>query len=166
MKNWKEIIFSEKDKYSFKPEVQIILFGLLVCLASLVVTDVSFFGHKTTAIFDIWTLVHVATGAVLGYFAIIMRGMKFHHPIMLLLLISFGWEIAEHYIELSNLPYLSEWFGGQESIENRLIADQIAVVLGFFLIKWNPKFLPVALFIAVGILAVHIGLGDSMYFFK
>lgn len=163
---WKEIIALEKSAYSFKPETQIIFFGLLICLSSWLITDVALFGHKSVAIFDIWTLAHVSIGAVVGYFAIVLRSIEFHHPIMLLLLIFFGWEIIEHYIEISHIAYLSEWFGGQENILNRLIGDQIAIVLGFLLIKQKPSFFPLALLLAVGILAFHIFTGNSMYLFQ
>ena len=138
---WKEIIALEKSIYSFRPEIQIIFFGLLICLSSWLITDIKLFGHKSTSIFDIWTLAHISIGAVVGYFAIILRSVEFHHPIMLLLLIFFGWEIVEHYIEISNIMYLSDWFGGQENILNRLVGDQVAIVLGFLLIKQKPTLL-------------------------
>lgn len=163
---WKEIIALEKSIYSFRPEIQIIFFGLLICLSSWLITDIKLFGHKSTSIFDIWTLAHISIGAVVGYFAIILRSVEFHHPIMLLLLIFFGWEIVEHYIEISNIMYLSDWFGGQENILNRLVGDQVAIVLGFLLIKQKPSFLPLAVLLAGSVLVFHLAIGNSMYLFQ
>ena len=110
-----EIVFTEKDKYSYRPELQIVGFGVLVCLVTWVISDLALFGHKSTAIFDVWTLTHIAAGAVLSYVAILMRRIDLQHPIMFLLLLSFGWEIVEHYVEISNIAYLSDWFAGEEN---------------------------------------------------
>lgn len=162
----RNIVFSEKDKYSFRPEVQIIGFGLLICLAAWIIGDAKLFGHKSVAIFDIWTFTHVAAGAVLSFVAILMRHIDLHHPIMLLLIMVLGWEVVEHYLEISQLQYVSSWFAGEETIMNRLVADQIAAVAGFLLIKWRPQLLPFFLVIAGGILGLHLCLGSSMYFFN
>ncbi len=166
MKSWREVIFSEKDHYSFRPEIYLILMGLMISLVAWVISDINLFGHKQDSIFDIWTITHVATGAVLAYFTISLRSVNFHHPIMLLLLVSFGWEIIEHYIELSDISFLANWFAGEETFLNRLIADQIAVVLGFLLIKWEPRLLFPALLVALAILFVHVWVGDSMFLYQ
>ena len=140
--------------------------GLMVSLVAWVISDVSLFGHKQNSIFDVWTITHIATGAVLAYITISLRVINFHHPIMLLLLVSFGWEIIEHYIELSEIAVVSSWFAGQESFFNRLIADQVAVIFGFLLIKWEPRLLLPAMLVALGILGLHIWTGDSMFLYR
>lgn len=163
--NWREIVFTEKDQYSFKPEITIVVLGLLISVVAWLITDLQFFGHKSQSLFDVWTLAHVAIGMVISYATIAFRIFKFHHPIMLLLCIMLFWEVIEHYIEISNLGFISLWFGGEESVVNRLITDQIAVVLGFLLIKWRPRLLTAAIVIALGVLCVHVYVGDSMFLF-
>ena len=48
-------------------------------------------------------------------------------------------EILEQYLEIRGTAIISDWFAGEESIVNRLIADQLSVVTGFVLIKYKPK---------------------------
>jgi len=166
LKKYVEIVAIEGEQFSFRPEVQIVLFGLLVCLTAWIISDVQLFGHKSMAIFDVWTISHVVTGAVLSYVAIAMRSINLQHPIMLLLVVSLSWEIVEHYIEAAELAALSNWFAGEEILLNRLVADQVAVVSGFYLIKKYPKALLSCMAIGLGILILHIWLGSSMYFFN
>lgn len=162
-----EIIFSERKKYTFKPELFILFFGFLLCIVAWLTTEnLNLFGHKSTSIFDIWTFAHISTGAILSVIIISLRKVNIHHPIILLLLISSTWEIIEHYLETIGIPVIENWFGGQETLINRLIGDQLSLVIGFTIIKYKPKLFPFALVIALGILFLHIFLGDSMYFFR
>ena len=72
-----------KNKYTFKPESFILLFGFLICLVAWITIDnINFFGHKSNSIFDIWTIVHISTGAVLSFFIIGLRSFNIHHPII------------------------------------------------------------------------------------
>ena len=167
MKESLEIIHSEKNNFSFKPETYILLFGLLICLVAwLTIEKLNLFGHKSNSIFDIWTIVHISTGAALGFVMIGLQKFKIHHPIILLLLISSTWEIVEHYLEIKGPPTIANWFAGEESLLNRLFADQLSLVVGFALVKYKPMIFPFALAISLTILIAHIILGDSMYFFK
>ncbi|MDC1205417.1 DUF2585 family protein [Candidatus Pacebacteria bacterium] len=171
MKNWiREIsktIALERNTYSFKPEFYIIFFGLLISLtAALTSEDIILFGHKSRSVFDVWSIAHIATGAILGAFVVGLRRHNIHHPIILLLLISSSWEIVEHYLEIMNAGIIPQWFGGEESVINRLVADQLSIVVGFAAFKYKPKILPFALLIAFIVLSAHIALGDSMYLFN
>jgi len=170
MKNWAkaaiEIIFSEKNNYSFKPEAYIIFFGLLISITAAIISDdLLLFGHKSISVFDIWSFSHVTTGMILAAFVLSLRQHSIHHPIILLLLLSSSWEIVEHYLEAINTGIIPDWFAGEESIFNRLVADQVSIVIGFALFKYKPRLFPIALIASTAVLIIHLVVGNSMYFF-
>ncbi|MFC1600070.1 DUF2585 family protein [Patescibacteria group bacterium] len=162
-----DTVFAEKKEHSFKPEINILIFGLLICLVAwLTIENLNLFGHKSNSIFDVWTLSHIATGAVISFFVIGFRKINVKNPIILVLLLSSCWEIVEHYLEIMGPEAVANWFAGEESLMNRLVADQLSLVVGFVIIKARPKLFPLMLVISAGILILHIILGDSMYFFN
>ncbi len=166
IKNFIQSITKEKQNYNFKPEILILFFGFIICITAwLTIPELRLFGHKSKSIFDTWTIVHIATGSVLGFFIINLRKNNIHNPVIFLLLISSTWEIIEHYLEIGGPTEIAKWFAGEETLLNRLIADQISLVLGFTLVKFKPGIFPIALIISLGIFILHIFLGNSMFFF-
>lgn len=159
----KSILMNERHNYNFLPE-----FLLMVILTSLIGAvylsiPVEIWGFKDVAVFDVWTFEHVASGMVISSFAISQRKW-FFHPIALTLLISFGWEMVEHYIETQSYPLLMDWFAGTEHWANRIVADQLAVLIGFTLVKAFPEKLFWARMFSFVFVLGHIVLGTSMYF--
>jgi hypothetical protein len=64
----------------------------------------------------------------------ISRGLKTKISFLLVLMIALLWENLEHYIELGlfgkNIAY---WFQGVEHWSNRLISDNVLVLLGWYI---------------------------------
>jgi len=164
----KSIIQRERYQYNFLPEVQLMIFlGLVLTLSYCVLpifgSSVKVWGYKDEAIFDIWTVEHVASGMGVAYFAILQRKW-FHHPIALLILICVFWELTEHYLETQSFEALMFWFAGTEHWMNRILSDQLAVLLGFTIIKAFPQLISHARVFSICFVGLHIWLGSSMYF--
>jgi len=108
-------------------------------------------GFKTEAAFDVWSAEHLMMGISLACAVqIIIKALSRNEAIsetlktkitfMLVLLIALLWETVEHYIELGLLgDRIAYWFYGQEHWSNRLIADNIMVMLGWFIYTKNNK---------------------------
>ena len=97
-------------------------------------------GHKTTAIFDIWSVVHFLTGCGLAYpMATLSQRFKLgeREKIALVLLISAIWELVEIYLELGTIggEAVQFWFQGVEHPLNRIFGDQILLLLGYLLTR-------------------------------
>jgi hypothetical protein len=106
-------------------------------------------GFKTEAAFDVWSLEHLLSGIATAAFADLFI-KKFFHPdnlrpgqrlalvFILTLLAAVFWECCEHYIEAGVLPgsigaAVTYWFQGVEHWTNRIIADNLMVLLGAFI---------------------------------
>lgn len=104
-------------------------------------------GCKTQAFFDIWSFEHLLSGLSIGMICI--NYIKFNYSkykiskndqskleIILILMCCFAWEMIEHYLELgicgNRVKY---WFYGQEHWTNRLLSDNIIVILGYLICK-------------------------------
>ena len=163
-KQTNQLVEREKYDYNFVPEtILVVLYTLAILLVALF-SDVSLFGNKQTAIFDFWFLVHVLTGATVSVVLFRLRYFKLHNPIILLLLISVQWEVLEVYIEGGLLgEYLTHWFGGVEHFFNRFLGDQLAMLLGFTLIKARPYWYPYVLSVELLFVGFHIWVGDSTF---
>ena len=164
----KSIILRERNHYNFIPEAKMIITLILVItfvylLLPLFGKSVSIWGYKDEAIFDIWTVEHVVSGMGVAYFAILQRKW-FQHPIALLILICAFWELTEHYLETQSFEILMDWFAGTEHWMNRILSDQLAVLLGFTLIKAFPNLISYARFFSICFVGFHVWLGSSMYF--
>lgn len=97
---------------------------------------IELFGHKTTAIFDIWSVVHFLTGCGLAYpMAVLTQrfGMGEREKVFVLLLISATWEVLELYLELGAVggEPVRYWFQGVEHPLNRIFGDQALLLLGY-----------------------------------
>ncbi len=164
----KSIILEERYHHNFLPELKLMgSLSLVIVLTYLLLpimgTSVSIWGYKDEAIFDIWTIEHVASGMGVAYFAISQRKW-FHHPIALMILICAFWELAEHYLETQSFEALMFWFAGTEHWVNRILSDQLAVLAGFTLVKAFPNVIMFARLFSICFVGLHVWLGSSMYF--
>src|SRR5688500_8550924 len=101
-------------------------------------------GHKSIALFDVWSIEHVLAGISIGAFVI--KASRFAHKrwrttevpvrrntdVVTVLLFAFVWETAEHYMELGLIGLtVANWFAGVEMWGNRMITDPLMVFLGY-----------------------------------
>ncbi|GHV82433.1 hypothetical protein AGMMS49991_09910 [Spirochaetia bacterium] len=137
-------------------------------------------GFKTEAAFDVWSLEHLANGIAMAAAAgmVTKKFIKLENitPVqrnilnfILVLLIALAWENVEHYVEAGILPGLigeriTYWFQGIEHWSNRLVADNLMVILGYYIYtKQNKLFWAARIFSTVWML-VHIFIfPHSMY---
>jgi hypothetical protein len=79
--------------------------------------------------------------------------------------IAFMWEAVEHYLETGLLGFKVEyWFQGVEFWGNRLLADPLLLLFGYWIAKRYPKYVLPARILSAIWLVVHIFLfPDSMY---
>ena len=80
------------------------------------------------------------------------------------MLISVYWEVLEVYIEDGLIfSEISFWFSGKENFFNRFFSDQLTILIGFLVIKFNPKlYYWFVVFIFLFVL-FHIYVGTSTY---
>lgn len=106
-------------------------------------------GHKTEAMFDLWSIKHFLMGIALtatAYFIIkiIFKKDTLSEParkklsLVIVLLLSISWEMVEHYLE-QNLfgKVITDWFAGTEHWTNRIFGDNLLVLLGWFVYHKN-----------------------------
>ena len=95
------------------------------------------FGHKSLALFDLWSVAHFLTGCGLVYvFHAIgrVRRTSVEAKLVLVLLISCTWELVEMYLELGlGGAAVAVWFDGVEHPANRILTDQMLFLAGFAL---------------------------------
>jgi hypothetical protein len=104
-------------------------------------------GLKTEAAFDVWSIEHLMMGMNLGYFAgfvikkwSIPKELRIKISFLVVLAIALLWENLEHYIELGLFGQsVAYWFQGVEHWTNRLIFDNLMVVLGWFIYTRKSK---------------------------
>lgn len=94
-----------------------------------------FFGLKTLAWFDVWSLEHFVTGIFVG--SLILKSRPQYKDdrfgfYVALLAISYAWESVEFYIEAgyTGIEAVTYWFQGVEFWGNRLVIDPLMMVLG------------------------------------
>ena len=139
------------------------------------------FGLKTTAMFDVWSFEHILSGISVGN--LIKRDNRKHvknislikkfeshssvirFDIIGVMFTAYLWETIEHYLETglagAGVEY---WFQGVEAWINRIIADPLLMVLGYFIGLKYPKFIIPARVISALWLLVHIFIfPNSMY---
>jgi hypothetical protein len=120
------------------------------------------FGLKTEAAFDLWSLEHLANGIAMAAVAeslvrkFIQKYVKGADALddksalrqtftfLLVLVFALFWENAEHYVEAGLLPgtlgaAITHWFQGVEHWTNRLIADNLMIMLGWFIYNRHSK---------------------------
>jgi len=128
-------------------------------------------GLKTVAIFDFWTFEHLLSGISIGTIAIRCNRkifkkqfhidkddikINFFH-IILVLFTAYLWETVEHYLEIGIAGYTVEyWFQGVEYWANRIIADPLAMIVGYYIAKTQPNLVNPARFMSILWLFFHI----------
>lgn len=133
-----------------------------------------FFGQKTIAFLDVWSLEHFISGigvshlcAVIG--AVIFKGGISHYKasdvaknpkewLVYILLVACMWEVVEFYLEAgySGIDAVTHWFQGVEFWANRLISDPILVLIGGYIGLKNKKLVIYARCFSIVWLYVHI----------
>jgi hypothetical protein len=137
-------------------------------------------GFKTEAAFDVWSLEHLANGIAMAAVARLVTAKLFKSSgitpqqrkaveLVLVLLIALFWENVEHYVETGLLPgalgdRITFWFQGIEHWTNRLIADNLMVLLGWFIYtKQNRLFWIARIFSALWMIFHIFVFPHSMY---
>lgn len=137
-------------------------------------------GYKTQAIFDVWSLEHFLTGVSVGTAVMLnnhkslgdlfslakekmihthkhINWLKYKYDLVFLLLIAYIWETLEHYLESGIAgERVAYWFQGVEFWPNRLLADPIMIVLGYLFAKKFPITVWPARFLSLLWLILHI----------
>lgn len=136
----KEILNIERTLYSFGPELSLSI-GLIITIMMAVVTmDVNLIGHKSSSVFDLWTIQHILSGIGMSGIVISIKGNSEEGSLLSCCVIILLWEIIETYIEVGLIfPYLQVWFDGVEHITNRILGDSLALVIGFIIAKRFPS---------------------------
>lgn len=134
-------------------------------------------GVKTEAAFDVWSIEHLIMGVTAGWIADkiiskkmigdeqISENLRIKINFVIVLLIAYMWETLEHYIETGLMGNrIAFWFQGVEHWSNRLIFDNLMVLLGWLLYIKRGGFVWFARVFSVVWLTVHIFLfPHSMY---
>jgi len=120
-----------------------------------------FWGYKTQAIFDVWSIEHFLTGVSVGTIVLLnnhkslgqifeavkdkfhpkkLHLLKYKYDLIFLLFIAYVWETLEHYLETGlGGGTVAYWFQGVEFWPNRLLADPLMLILGYLFAKRFPK---------------------------
>jgi len=137
-------------------------------------------GHKTEAMFDLWSLEHFANGICVAAYAVLITGIILKESelepaprkiinFIVVLTLSLFWECVEHYIEAGVLPgaagaRVTYWFQGVEHWSNRIIGDTLMVMLGWYVYtKKKALAFPAKVFSLVWLLLHIFIFPDSMY---
>lgn len=136
------------------------------------------YGLKTHALLDVWTIEHIASGMSVGMISkqvvekhLVKDGvfipllLQLRVQLLVIFLLSFCWEMVEHYLETGLAGAAVEyWFQGVEHWSNRLVSDHLAVLAGFFIFLKFPVVLWPARVFSIVWLVVHIFIfPHSMY---
>ena len=157
------------------------------------------FGNKTESLFDIWSIEHFISGITIGSIICLilvtykfedLKGESFSQKsrtddsyknfhftyLILILLISYIWEVFEFYLEAgyTGNPKITYWFQGVEFWLNRSITDPLLVAAGslFYLkfystiLSWSARiFSAIWLVFHIFIFPQCMYLQDSIYSF-
>lgn len=118
-----------------------LVFVYHVAIFSLPVSDAVLWGHKTVALFDLWTLQHIATGAIIAH-VLTRTNYASQSTLWTIIMLSLFWESLELILELGHLQGLREigiWTGGVEFWVNRVFIDPLAMIFGAAMYKYNKK---------------------------
>ncbi len=128
-----------------------------------------FFGEKTIAWFDVWSIEHLVAG-ISAYSIAAWIGHHIHKGeavspalfkriiFLILLVMAYGWETLEHYLEAgtTGLESVTYWFQGVEFWGNRLITDPLLVLVGGYLAMKHPRLITPARIFSATWLIIHI----------
>ena len=119
-------------------------------------------GDKTVAFFDIWSIEHLMMGIILS-FVLNKIWTSQRENLICLLLISCLWECIEHYLEEGLLgAKIQNWFAGTEYWGNRLIGDNLIVVIGYLIYNKYPKSIYLAGIFSFTFFLFHLCCHSSM----
>ena len=136
-------------------------------------------GFKTVAIFDVWSFEHLLSGISIGALVVRsnikvfanklhldQRDIKTHYfDLIFVLLAAYAWETVEHYLESGIAGnVVTYWFQGVEFWANRILADPLMTVAGYYIAIGNPKLVIPARIFSIIWLIVHLFIfPNSMY---
>ena len=136
-------------------------------------------GIKTIAIFDVWTFEHFLSGISIGALAVSCNMKIFkskldldsrdiktrYFDLIFVLLAAYAWETVEHYLENGLMgDVVAYWFQGVEFWANRIFADPLITVVGYYIAVGNPKLVTPARILSLMWLLVHVFIfPHSMY---
>lgn len=102
-----------------------------------------FFGHKSSAMFDLWSIQHFFSGVIFGGFWLSERPRtwsEWRDAILLALVLCTVWEGQEFWAEIGGRgEAVATWKDGLEHWTNRFIADPALVLMGAFFYRLVPK---------------------------
>jgi hypothetical protein len=137
-------------------------------------------GPKTAAAFDLWSFEHLANGLAMAASAELAVKKIFNQfemrpalrkavSFILVLTIALLWENLEHYIEAGMLPgqagaRITFWFQGVEHWSNRLVADNLMFILGWYIYTRKKSLVIAAKVFSTLWMIAHVFIfPDSMY---
>jgi hypothetical protein len=134
-------------------------------------------GHKTVALFDVWSIEHVLAGLSIGALVIkarafvllggepMQRLVNVRVDLLGVLFLSYLWETVEHYLEEGLAgDAVAFWFAGVEMWGNRLLTDPLMVVLGYLVVARHPRLVwPARVLSAVWVIVHVFVFPHSMY---
>lgn len=138
------------------------------------------FGFKTVAMFDFWIIEHVLAGLSVGCLMnnanrnqITRIYSQIDQPnktitrfdLFGLLFLGYSWETIEHYLESGIAgEVIKFWFQGIEFWSNRIIADPLMLIIGYFIALKYPLLVKPARILSCLWLFIHIFIfPHSMY---
>lgn len=134
------------------------------------------FGCKTEAAFDVWSIEHLVMGVSVGWFAgkmvsiltkneTVSESLKLKISFLITLLVAYFWETLEHYLETGLWgDAVTNWLYGVEHWSNRLIFDNVMVILGWWIYNQKNRLVWFARVFSIIWLFVHIFIfPHSMY---
>lgn len=135
------------------------------------------FGLKTVSWFDVWSIEHFISGIIISSLIQMAWSWKkkgsVHDDLyaffITLMLISFVWESCEFYMEAgyTQIDVITHWFQGVEFWGNRLVTDQVMMLLGAYVyLKHNWLTLPARAFSVLWLVSHIFFFPDSMYLHK
>ncbi|MBQ7303503.1 MAG: hypothetical protein IJW75_01110 [Alphaproteobacteria bacterium] len=133
-------------------------------------------GLKEEASFDVWSIEHIIMGISIACFTDWMskklckdenvsENLRIKISFIMALMFSYMWETLEHYLEVGLWGNaVSYWLQGVEHWSNRLICDNLMVMLGWWIYQQKNKIVWFARCFSVVWLFVHIFIfPHSMY---
>lgn len=125
-------------------------------------------GIKTEASFDVWSIEHIVMGISVGWLAMLITNkltrnenisekLKTKISFFIAVMIAYMWETLEHYLETGLAGQTVEyWLQGVEHWSNRLIFDNLMVLLGWWIYQQKNRILWFARIFSFVWLFVHI----------
>ena len=88
-----------------------------------------------------------------------------YFDLIFVLLAAYAWETVEHYLENGLMgDVVAYWFQGVEFWANRIFADPLITVVGYYIAVGNPKLVTPARILSLMWLLVHVFIfPHSMY---